>query len=149
MIPISKPFFDNLEKKYLNQVLNSKILVDGHFQHKVEKIIVSNKCLPIFDLKFYISLHNHKKKIEIGDYLEDFKVYEYIKVVMTLTSVMCPFADEIIAQVESEVNLLNLGEAQVELDFTEAWEPSEELKMKLGINKNIKSLILVFTECIC
>lgn len=74
------------------------------------------------------------KKIEIGDYLEDFKVYEYIKVIMTLTSVMCPFADEIIAQVESEVNLLNLGEAQVELDFTEAWEPSEELKMKLGIN---------------
>ena len=39
MIPISKPFFDNLEKKYLNQVLNSKILVDGPFQHKVEKII--------------------------------------------------------------------------------------------------------------
>lgn len=39
MIPISKPFFNNLEKKYLNQVLNSKILVDGPFQHKVEKII--------------------------------------------------------------------------------------------------------------
>ena len=39
MIPISKPFFNNLEKKYLNQVLNSKILVDGQFQHKVEKII--------------------------------------------------------------------------------------------------------------
>lgn len=74
------------------------------------------------------------KKIELGDYLEDFKVYEFVKVTMTLTSVMCPFADEIIAQVESEVNLLNLGEAQVELDFTEAWEPSEELKMKLGIN---------------
>jgi metal-sulfur cluster biosynthetic enzyme len=73
------------------------------------------------------------KKIETGDYLEDFKVYEFVKVTMTLTSVMCPFADEIISQVESEVNLLNLGEAQVELDFTEAWEPSEELKMKLGI----------------
>lgn len=73
------------------------------------------------------------KKIEIGDYSEDFKVYEFIKVIMTLTSVMCPFADEIISQVESEVNLLNLGEAQVELDFNEPWEPSEELKMKLGI----------------
>ncbi|MBP9765779.1 MAG: metal-sulfur cluster assembly factor [Candidatus Pacebacteria bacterium] len=73
------------------------------------------------------------RKIEIGDYLEDFKVYEYIKVVMTLTSVMCPFADEIISQVESQTNILNFGEAQVELDFTEPWEPSEELKMKLGI----------------
>lgn len=39
MIPISRPFFNKLEKKYLNQVLNSKILVDGPFQHKVEKII--------------------------------------------------------------------------------------------------------------
>ena len=39
MIPISKPFFNKLEKKYLNQVLDSKILVDGPFQQKVEKII--------------------------------------------------------------------------------------------------------------
>lgn len=73
------------------------------------------------------------RKIEIGEYLEDFKVYEFIKVTMTLTSVMCPFADQIISEVESEINLLNLGEAQVELDFNEPWEPSEELKMKLGI----------------
>ena len=39
MIPISKPFLGKLEKKYLNQVLDSKILVDGPFQHKVEGII--------------------------------------------------------------------------------------------------------------
>jgi dTDP-4-amino-4,6-dideoxygalactose transaminase len=39
MIPISRPFFNKLEKKYLDQVLDSKILVDGPFQHKVEKII--------------------------------------------------------------------------------------------------------------
>jgi dTDP-4-amino-4,6-dideoxygalactose transaminase len=43
MIPISKPFFNNLEKKYLSQVLNSKILVDGPFQHKVEEIIKKKK----------------------------------------------------------------------------------------------------------
>jgi dTDP-4-amino-4,6-dideoxygalactose transaminase len=39
MIPISKPFFNSDEKKYLNKVINSKILVDGPFQSKVEKII--------------------------------------------------------------------------------------------------------------
>jgi dTDP-4-amino-4,6-dideoxygalactose transaminase len=39
MIPISKPFFTSDEKKYINRVLNSKILVDGPFQNKVEKII--------------------------------------------------------------------------------------------------------------
>lgn len=73
------------------------------------------------------------KKIEIGEYLEDFKIYEYIKVIMTLTSVMCPFADKIIEDVELKVNSLNLGEAQVELDFSEPWEPSEELRIQLGI----------------
>jgi dTDP-4-amino-4,6-dideoxygalactose transaminase len=39
MIPISKPFFNEYEKKYINKVINSKILVDGPFQSKVEKII--------------------------------------------------------------------------------------------------------------
>ena len=39
MIPISKPFFNNDEKKYINEVIDSKILVDGPFQSKVEKII--------------------------------------------------------------------------------------------------------------
>lgn len=73
------------------------------------------------------------RKIEVGEYLEDFKVYEFVKVIMTLTSVMCPFADQIIEDVEMKVNSLNLGEAQVELDFSEPWEPSEELKMQLGI----------------
>lgn len=39
MIPISKPFLNKSEKKYISQVINSKILVDGPFQNKVEKII--------------------------------------------------------------------------------------------------------------
>ena len=39
MIPISKPFFNQSEKKYINQVIESKILVDGPFQSAVEKII--------------------------------------------------------------------------------------------------------------
>lgn len=73
------------------------------------------------------------KKIEIGDYLEDFKVYDYVKVVMTLTSPMCPFADQIIADVNMKVDSLNFGEVEVELDFSEPWEPSEELRIMLGI----------------
>lgn len=73
------------------------------------------------------------KNIEIGEYLEDFKVYEYIKVIMTLTSVMCPFADKIVEDVELKIDSLRLGEPQVELDFSEPWEPSEELKLQLGI----------------
>lgn len=39
MIPISRPFFGKNEKEYINQVIGSKILVDGPFQNAVEKII--------------------------------------------------------------------------------------------------------------
>lgn len=39
MIPISKPYINKLETYYIQKVLNSKILVDGYFQQKVEKII--------------------------------------------------------------------------------------------------------------
>lgn len=103
-------------------------------QEKIEKeILESLKKVLDPELGIDIVELGLIKKIELGEYSEDFKVYESVKVIMTLTSVMCPFADEIISQVESNVNILNLGEAQVELDFTEAWEPSEELKMKLGI----------------
>ncbi len=73
------------------------------------------------------------KRIEVGEYLEDFKVYDFVKVVMTLTSVMCPFADQIISLVEIKVDSLNYGEPKVELDFSEPWEPSEDLRMMLGI----------------
>lgn len=59
------------------------------------------------------------KKIEFGDYLEDFKVYDYVKIIITLTSPMCPFADQIISDIKLKVDSLNLGEVEVELDFTE------------------------------
>lgn len=39
MIPISKPYIGKLENRYIQKVLNSKVLVDGYFQQKVEKII--------------------------------------------------------------------------------------------------------------
>ncbi len=73
------------------------------------------------------------KKIEVGEYLDDFQVCDFVKVVMTLTSVMCPFADQIISDVKLKVDSLNFGEVEVELDFSEPWEPSEELRMMLGI----------------
>jgi len=39
MIPLSKPYINNKDFKYVSKVLNSKILTDGFFQNKVEKII--------------------------------------------------------------------------------------------------------------
>ena len=48
MIPISKPFFNADEKKYINEVIDSKILVDGPFQSKVEKIIEKKSIRNLF-----------------------------------------------------------------------------------------------------
>lgn len=98
-----------------------------------EKILESLKSVSDPELDINIVDLGLIRNLEFGDYLEDFKVYEYVKVIMTLTSIMCPFADKIIQDVEDCVNSLNFGEAQVELDFSEPWEPSEDLKLQLGI----------------
>jgi len=101
---------------------------------KIEKQILENlKKVIDPELNFDIVKLGLIKKIEIGEWDANFQVFEEIKIIMTLTSVMCPFADTIIQEVEDNVNNLRLGEAQVELDFSEPWEPSMELKMQLGI----------------
>ena len=98
-----------------------------------QKILEILKDIPDPELGIDIVSLGLIKKIEIGEYLEDFKVYDFIKITMTLTSVMCPFADKIIEDVELKANSLNFGEIQLDLDFSEPWEPSEELRMQLGI----------------
>jgi metal-sulfur cluster biosynthetic enzyme len=59
---------------------------------------------------------------------------EGIEVLMTLTSPLCPFANELIESVEKAVNSLNAGEARVEITFEPAWQPSDELKAMLGLS---------------
>ncbi len=73
------------------------------------------------------------RKVEAGEWVDDFNMYESLKVTMTLTSPMCPFADSIIEQVETRLQAINNGEGEVELSFDPPWEPSEEIKMLLNI----------------
>lgn len=58
-----------------------------------------------------------------------------VEILMTLTTPFCPFADDLIAEVEKKVGELgyNEGEVRVELTFDPVWEPSDEVKMLLGI----------------
>ena len=56
-----------------------------------------------------------------------------ITVLMTMTTPFCPFADDIIADVEKRVRSLKAGEAKVEITFDPPWEPPKELRDKLGI----------------
>jgi len=55
-----------------------------------------------------------------------------VEVLMTLTSPLCPFADKIIGDVENKLEKLGF-ESRVELTFDPPWEPSEELKVSLGL----------------
>jgi metal-sulfur cluster biosynthetic enzyme len=56
------------------------------------------------------------------------------EILMTLTSPFCPFADSLIGQVEKEVGKLNgAGLVKVEITFDPPWEPTAELKEKLGL----------------
>lgn len=58
-----------------------------------------------------------------------------VEVLMTLTTPLCPFADELITEVERRVGELGHeeGDVRVELTFDPAWEPSPEVRMMLGV----------------
>ena len=56
------------------------------------------------------------------------------KIKMTLTSPMCPYGPQVIADVKEKVGQLKgVEEVEVELTFEPPWEPSEEVKLMLGI----------------
>ena len=58
-----------------------------------------------------------------------------VEILMTLTSPFCPFADELIANVENKINTLGYeeGDVRVELTFEPEWKPSEDVRMMLGV----------------
>jgi len=58
---------------------------------------------------------------------------EGIEVLMTLTTPLCPFGDEIVQDVEKKLAELNTGDIRVELTFDPPWEPSEKLRAILGV----------------
>jgi metal-sulfur cluster biosynthetic enzyme len=60
---------------------------------------------------------------------------ESIEILMTLTTAFCPFADELMADVEKQVGALGYpkGTVRVDLTFEPAWEPSAELRLMMGV----------------
>ena len=101
----------------------------------ISKTDIENKLREIIDPELDIDIvklgliHN----IDIGEWLEDFQMYDSLKVTMTLTSPMCPFADSIIEQVEQAIQSINSGEGEVELSFDPPWEPGEEIRLLLNL----------------
>ncbi|MFC1615031.1 metal-sulfur cluster assembly factor [Patescibacteria group bacterium] len=55
------------------------------------------------------------------------------EVLMTLTTPLCPFANDIILSVENKLEEMGITEPKVDLTFDPPWEASEELRMQLGV----------------
>lgn len=58
---------------------------------------------------------------------------EGIEVLMTLTTPLCPFANELVTSVENKLNELKYGDVRVEITFEPAWEPGDQLRTILGV----------------
>ena len=59
---------------------------------------------------------------------------EKVDITMTLTTPMCPFGPQLIEQIKTQVGSLEgVKEVNIDLVFEPAWQPSEEIKMELGI----------------
>ena len=58
---------------------------------------------------------------------------ENVLIVMTLTSPMCPFGPQIITNAAEKLKEKGFKEAKVDLTFSPPWEPSDEVKMELGL----------------
>jgi len=68
MIPITKPYLDNNELKHIKKVLSSKILTDGFYQKKSEKIIKK-----YIKSKFIALTHSCTAALEISSILINLK----------------------------------------------------------------------------
>ncbi len=56
-----------------------------------------------------------------------------IDILMTLTTPFCPYGDEIIQNVEKALKKFGV-EVRVDITFEPEWEPSEDLKISLGLS---------------
>lgn len=62
------------------------------------------------------------------------KENDVVYVKMTLTTPMCPYGPALIDNVKSEIKKLEtVKDVQVEVVFEPPWQPSEELKLQMGL----------------
>ena len=56
------------------------------------------------------------------------------KILMTLTTPMCPYGPMLIEEIKSKVSgIKGIKEVEVEVTFDPPWEPSEQLRATLGV----------------
>jgi metal-sulfur cluster biosynthetic enzyme len=93
--------------------------------HNTENIIEALKTVK--DPELHMDIHR------LG-LIYDIKAGEDgIDILMTLTTPFCPYGDEIIQNVEKTLTKKFGVEVRVDITFEPEWEPSEELKIELGL----------------
>lgn len=73
------------------------------------------------------------RKILIGEYFEEINQHEYIKVLITLTSPMCPFTDYIISEIENNILEMGCGDVSVDITFDPPWQCPDDLRLEMGL----------------
>ncbi len=56
-----------------------------------------------------------------------------VKVILTFTSVMCPFGPQMVEDLKKMIFGQGAEEVSIEITFTPPWKPSEELREMLGV----------------
>ena len=92
---------------------------------KVQEIIAVLESIE--DPELHLSIY------ELGLIYDVTQTNDELKVTMTLTSPMCPFGPMLMSQVELGLKQLGYKAVEVDLTFTPMWEPSEDLRMELGL----------------
>lgn len=58
---------------------------------------------------------------------------EYVKIVLTFTSPMCPYGPQMVDELTQKIKEKGVKTVEIEVTFEPAWKPSEELRDMLGV----------------
>lgn len=58
---------------------------------------------------------------------------EGVDVLMTLTTPLCPYADEIVSATKDAIRNIGALTVNIEITFEPAWNPPEDLRIALGL----------------
>ena len=59
---------------------------------------------------------------------------DVVNIEMTFTSPMCPYGPQLVREIKEKIGQIKgVKEARVEVVFSPPWQPSEEVRMMLGV----------------
>ena len=60
---------------------------------------------------------------------------DIVKILMTFTTPFCPYGEMLLDQIRDSLSAIKgIKEVEIEITFEPMWQPSEEVKMMLGVN---------------